>query len=96
MIENTINDDKTIADVGKDITLAGCYHILWWPKIKTLFCDTVGPNVRNVVAHGLFGDGEINSYVPFYAWFFALRLVMKESKYITIPDGTLHGMEETK
>lgn len=35
MIENTINDDKTIADVGKDITLAGCYHILWWPKIKS-------------------------------------------------------------
>ena len=36
MIENTINDDKTIVDVGKDITLAGCYHILWWPKKSRL------------------------------------------------------------
>ena len=28
MIDNTINDDKTVTDVGKDITLAGRNHIL--------------------------------------------------------------------
>ena len=28
MIANTINDDKTIAGGGKDMTLFGCYHIL--------------------------------------------------------------------
>ena len=28
MIDNTINDDKTIADGGKDVILAGRYHIL--------------------------------------------------------------------
>ena len=28
MIENTINDDKTIARGGKDVILAGRYHIL--------------------------------------------------------------------
>jgi hypothetical protein len=28
MIENTINDDKTIAAGGKDVILAGRYHIL--------------------------------------------------------------------
>ena len=28
MIENAINDEKTVADGGKDITLAGRYHIL--------------------------------------------------------------------
>ena len=28
MIDNTINDAKTIAGGGKDMILAGCYHIL--------------------------------------------------------------------
>lgn len=65
-------------------------------EIKDLFCDTVGPNVRNVVAHGLFDDDEINSFVPFYAWFFALRLVMKGNTCITLSDGMLNEMGEAK
>ena len=28
MIDNTINDDKTIAGGGKDMILAGRYHVL--------------------------------------------------------------------
>ena len=28
MIENTINDDRTVAGGGKDMILAGRYHIL--------------------------------------------------------------------
>ena len=28
MIEDTINEDKTISGGGKDVTLAGRYHIL--------------------------------------------------------------------
>ena len=28
MIDNTINDDKTVAGGGKDVTLAGRYHII--------------------------------------------------------------------
>ena len=28
MIDNTINDNKTIAGIGKDVILAGRYHIL--------------------------------------------------------------------
>ena len=28
MIDNTINDDKTVAGGGKDMILAGRYHIL--------------------------------------------------------------------
>ena len=28
MIDNTINDDRTVAGGGKDMTLAGRYHIL--------------------------------------------------------------------
>ena len=28
MIDNTINDGKTVAGGGKDVTLAGLYHII--------------------------------------------------------------------
>ena len=28
MIDNTINGDKTVAGGGKDVTLAGRYHII--------------------------------------------------------------------
>ena len=28
MIDDTINDDKTVAGGGKDVTLAGLYHII--------------------------------------------------------------------
>ena len=28
MSDNTINDDKTVAGGGKDVTLAGRYHII--------------------------------------------------------------------
>ena len=28
MIDNTINNDRTVAGGGKDVTLAGRYHIL--------------------------------------------------------------------
>ena len=28
MIEDTINDGRTVAGGGKDMILAGCYHIL--------------------------------------------------------------------
>ena len=48
-------------------------------EIKAFFCDTVGPNVRNVIAHGLFCDDDFNSYIAFYTWFFALRLVVSKS-----------------
>ena len=45
-------------------------------EIEALFCDNVGPNVRNVIAHGLFKDGDIDSVLAFYVWYFALRLVI--------------------
>lgn len=28
MIDNTINDEKTFMGGGKDVILAGCYHII--------------------------------------------------------------------
>ncbi len=33
MIDNIMNDDKTIAGGGKDMILTGCYYILLFHKL---------------------------------------------------------------
>ena len=45
-------------------------------EIKAVFCDQVGPNLRNNVAHGLLNDQECNSYDSVYAWWLALKVVL--------------------
>ena len=42
MIDNTINDDRTVAGGGKDMILAGRYHIirqLGQGGMGTMMCD---------------------------------------------------------
>ena len=48
-----------------------------WYEMSALFCEPRGPNLRNYVAHGLLGDRESNTPYTCYAWWFALRLVVK-------------------
>ena len=43
MIDDTINDGKTIAGGGKDVMLAGRYHIIW-----QLECSGVCPQCTGV------------------------------------------------
>lgn len=49
---------------GKDLTF----------ELKVLFCDAVGPNLRNEVAHGLLDDEVYRSTVAVYAWWLAMKL----------------------
>lgn len=44
-------------------------------EIKVIFCDPIGPNLRNELAHGLIDyEGSQNKY-SIYAWWLAFRLV---------------------
>lgn len=44
-------------------------------ELKALFCDPLGPNLRNEVAHGLLdGIGSQSAYA-IYAWWFTFRLL---------------------
>ena len=45
-------------------------------ELRAVFCDTAGPNLRNVLAHGLLDDAEIVTASSVYAWWFCLRLAM--------------------
>ena len=45
-------------------------------EIKTLFCDQLGPNLRNNIAHGLLDDRQAHSIDAIYAWWLTLKLVI--------------------
>lgn len=44
-------------------------------EIKALFCDPLGANLRNELAHGLMDQNACNSLHVVYAWWFTLKLV---------------------
>ena len=44
-------------------------------EIKALFCDAIGPNLRNQLAHGLLDDRACNSTHGAYAWWLGLKIV---------------------
>lgn len=45
-------------------------------ELKSLFCDSFGPNLRNEVAHGLLDEDGFHSPFAIYAWWLALRLTV--------------------
>lgn len=47
-------------------------------EIKTLLCNSFGPNLRNNVAHGLLDMNQMQSHSVIYFWWFCLRLVYIE------------------
>ena len=62
---------QTITRFGKDVTY----------EIKALFCDQMGPNLRNNIAHGLLDDQQANSVEAVYAWWLGLQLVFNTYWY---------------
>jgi hypothetical protein len=44
-------------------------------EIEAIFCNPLGPNLRNELAHGLLDDDAGNSPFAVYAWWLGLKLV---------------------
>ena len=65
-LSTLIDLPQTKAIFGEDLTY----------EIKALFCDPMGPNLRNNIAHGLLSDQEANSVDAVYAWWLGVQLVL--------------------
>ena len=65
-LSTLIDLPKTVEIFGEDLTY----------EIKALFCDQLGPNLRNNVAHGLLDDQQVHSVDAIYAWWLGLKLVV--------------------
>jgi hypothetical protein len=57
---------ETAQIFGEDLTF----------ELKALFCEAVGPNLRNAVAHGLLDYDACESSYSIYAWWLGLKLVV--------------------
>jgi len=70
---------------GKDLTF----------EMRALFCDPVGPNLRNNVAHGLLDDEQLFTMDSIYAWWFGLKLtVLEHQPTADSPDPNLSTTNE--
>ena len=70
-LSTLIDLPQTKARFGEDVTY----------EIKALFCDQMGPNLRNTIAHGLLDDQQANSAEAVYAWWLGLQLVFNTYWY---------------
>lgn len=73
--ENSISTETGISTLMKFPVADELFgRDLAW-EIRALLCGPTGPNLRNLVAHGLVGAGVANGPHATYLWWFAMRLV---------------------
>jgi hypothetical protein len=70
-IENE-NSLGTLMDLSETETIFG--ESLTF-ELRALFCDALGPNLRNEIAHGLLDEAHCQSAYVIYAWWLGLKLV---------------------
>jgi hypothetical protein len=56
-------------------------------ELKALFCEPLGFNLRNLVAHGLIDDDECNSCAVMYAWWLVFKIVFNTWYNFQIKNG---------
>ena len=64
-LSTLIDLKETTAIFGEDLTY----------ELKALYCDQIGPNLRNNIAHGLLDDRQCYSLDSIYAWWLGLKIV---------------------
>ncbi|MDE2767887.1 MAG: DUF4209 domain-containing protein [Chloroflexota bacterium] len=64
-------------------------------EIRNLFCEALGPNLRNNIAHGLLDDQQASSFETVYAWWFGLKLVINSFWNSLAADSCDESQEQT-
>lgn len=63
-IERVLSNDKMQEVLGADFVY----------ELRTLLAGRLGPNLRNLIAHGLADEATLNGEMGFYLWWVLLRL----------------------
>ena len=64
---SSLMDNPEVVDIfGEDLAY----------EIKALYCDQIGPNLRNNIAHGLLDDQQCTTIDTIYAWWLGLKLTI--------------------
>lgn len=72
-MQDGFQEEKGPSRLVKEEKLVGIFDADFVFELNAMFCDHTGPNIRNVVAHGLKDDSWFNTSYDFYVWWFALR-----------------------
>ncbi|NVO99777.1 DUF4209 domain-containing protein [Photobacterium damselae subsp. damselae] len=67
------NGLSTLLDMPEALEVFGQDHLF---ELKALFTNSIGPNLRNEVAHGLLTDNAAYSEAPIYAWWMLMRMTI--------------------
>ena len=66
-LSTLIEQPQTMTIFGENLT----------SELRALFCDPLGPNLRNNIAHGLVDDSFCYSPEAIYAWWLGVKLVFR-------------------
>ena len=80
------NGLSTLLDMPEALIVFGQDKLF---ELKAVFAHSIGPNLRNEVAHGLLTDNAAYSPAPIYAWWVLLRMIIHS--IITSPETTNTG-----
>ena len=72
-MQDGFQEEKGPSRLVKEEKLVGIFDADFVFELNAMFCDHTGPNICNVVAHGLKDDSWFNTSYDFYVWWFALR-----------------------
>lgn len=75
-ITNGIEQEKALSSLMEMVEAKSVFGEDLALELYVLFCDSLGPNLRNELAHGLVNDAESMSEYATYAWWFMLRLIL--------------------
>ena len=64
---------STLLDMPESLEAFGQDHLF---ELRALFTNSIGPNLRNEVAHGLLTDNAAYSEAPIYAWWVLMRMTI--------------------
>jgi hypothetical protein len=64
-VERVLGHEKLTAMLGDDLAY----------ELRTLLSGRLGPNLRNLVAHGLLDENSLNGEMAFYLWWVFVRMV---------------------
>jgi hypothetical protein len=82
-----LDDQKSIEVLGADLRF----------ELKALFTASHGPNLRNVIAHGLASDAHLMGHSSIYAWWLAVWMaVLPWAAKQGFDDGDAHPTENSE
>jgi hypothetical protein len=73
----TENGLSTLMDIPESTKVFGENLVF---ELKALFCDPVGPNLRNEIAHGLLDYDAFWSVHVVYAWWLSLKIILSTAR----------------